>query len=146
MLGEQIKEIKGKITGQRVVEVEPLTMEISVSSSRNIREIQVNEILTFVGNPAATTTSSEGQDGGGEVVIHGKGGGIIMAESEAATFTGKGIGRIVRSSGGTKWRGSLFFSTSSKGKLAFLNNMVGVFEDEFDGGKSNSQILGMEKR
>jgi hypothetical protein len=33
MLGEQIEELKGKITGQRVVNVEPLTIETSVSSS-----------------------------------------------------------------------------------------------------------------
>ena len=27
MLGEQIEDLKGKITGQRVVQVEPLTIE-----------------------------------------------------------------------------------------------------------------------
>ena len=128
MLGEQIEDLKGKITGQRVVEVEPLTIETSVSASGSIRGIQVTQMLTFVGSPAAS--GEEEQVG----VIHGKGGGIIMmaGQSEFATFTGEGIGRI-SSSGSAKWRGSIFYSTSSsKGKLSFLNNMVGVFEGEFD--------------
>ena len=53
-------------------------------------------------------------------IIHGKGIGVIMAgESELATVTGEGIGRI-DSSKNINWRGSLFFSTSSTDKLASL--------------------------
>ena len=33
MLGEQIEELKGKIMGQRVVDVQPLTIETTVSAS-----------------------------------------------------------------------------------------------------------------
>jgi len=33
---------------------------------------------------------------------------------------------------GISFRGSVFYKTSSNGKLAFLNNMVGVFEAETD--------------
>jgi hypothetical protein len=47
------------------------------------------------------------------------------------TYTGEGIGRI-DSSGGVKWRGSVFSRASSGGKLSFLNNMIGVFEAEID--------------
>ncbi|HKG89809.1 MAG TPA: hypothetical protein VKA95_15935 [Nitrososphaeraceae archaeon] len=47
------------------------------------------------------------------------------------THIGEGIGRF-GSSGGVKWRGSVFSRTSSGGKLAFLNNMIGVFENEID--------------
>src|ERR671931_2751060 len=126
MLGELIEELKGKITGQRVIEVEPPTIEISVSSRGNIRGIQVTQILTFVGRPKRSE---------GEGVIHGKGGGITMAgqqSEEVATFTGEAVGRI-SSSGSTKWRGSIFYSkSSSKGKLSFLNNMIVVFESEID--------------
>ena len=97
MLGEQIEDLKGKITSQRVIEVEQPTLETSVSSSGTIRGIQVNQILTFVDRPA-TTTSAEGQGGG---VIHGKGVGTIMSgqSEEVAIFTGEGIGRIVSPSG-----------------------------------------------
>jgi hypothetical protein len=122
MLGEQIQELKGKVIGQRVIDVEPPTMETSVSSSGSIKGTQVTEMLTFVGRP----TTSKG-------VLHGKGMAIIMAtgESDVATFTGEAIGRL-GSSGNISWRGSIFYSTSSNGKLSFLNNMIGVFESEID--------------
>jgi len=57
----------------------------------------------------------------------GVGGGV----PEMVTYTGWGVGRF-SSSGSVKWRGSVFFRTSSGGKLAFLNNIVGVFESEID--------------
>ncbi len=123
MLGEQIQELKGKVISQRVVDVEPPTMETSVSSSGSIKGTQVTEMLTFVGRPISTSKG----------VLHGKGIGIIMAagESDVATFTGEAVGRL-GSSGNISWRGSIFCSTSSNGKLSFLNNMIGVFESETD--------------
>jgi hypothetical protein len=120
MLGEQIAKLKGKILGQRVLDVEGPTMETTVAINGTYRGTQVNETLTFVGSP--TTTG----------VIHGEGKGIIMTtEGEMATYTGQGVGRI-SSSGGTSWRGSVFFSTMSNGKIAFLNNLVGIFQVEID--------------
>ena len=50
---------------------------------------------------------------------------------EMATWTGQGIGRFT-SPGKIRFTGSLFFNISSTGKLAFLNNLVGVFEYETD--------------
>jgi hypothetical protein len=124
MLGEQILESKGKIIGQRVLDVEGPTIETSVSVSGSIKGTQVKETLTFEGRPTTTTTSKG--------VLYGKGKGVIMAgESELATYTGEGVGRV-SSSGSINWRGSIFYSTSSNGKLAFLNNLVGVFEVEID--------------
>lgn len=115
MLGEQIAELKGKIIGQRVLDVEGPTIEISVSVSGSIKGTQVKETLTFEGRP---TTTSKG-------VLHGKGKGVIMAgESELATYTSEGVGRP-SSSGSINYRGSIFYSTSSNGKLAFLNNLIG---------------------
>jgi hypothetical protein len=48
-----------------------------------------------------------------------------------ATWTGQGIGRFT-SAGKIRFIGSLFYSTSSNGKLAFFNNLVRVFEYEAD--------------
>lgn len=122
MLGEQIAELKGKIIGQRVLDVEGPTIEISVSVSGSIKGTQVKETLMFEGRP---TTTSKG-------VLHGKGKGVIMAgESELATYTSEGVGRP-SSSGSINYRGSIFYSTSSNGKLAFLNNLIGVFESDID--------------
>jgi len=121
MLGEQFGEIKGKITSQRVLDVEGPSVETSITASGSLKGVQIKETLTFIGSP----TKSSG-------VLHGKGIGVIMAgESELATVTGEGIGRI-DSLKSVNYRGSLFFSTSSAGKLASLNNLVGVFEAVID--------------
>jgi hypothetical protein len=129
MLGEQIPELKGKGTGQRVLDVEGPSIETTISFDGTYKGTPVKEIVTFVGRP----TSSE--------VIHGEGQGVIMAgESEMATFTAEAFGRI-NPKGGRKWRGSHFYRTSSNGKLAFLNNVVGVFEAEMDAdGNAKNQI------
>ncbi len=127
MLGEQYLELSGRITGQRVLDVEGPTIETSVATKGTIRGVQVQEIITFVGRP----TAEKG-------VLHGVGQGVITTaasagggEPEMVTYTGEGIGRI-SPSGSVKWRGSVFSRTSSDGKLSFLNNMVGVFESETD--------------
>jgi hypothetical protein len=119
MLGEQIAELKGKMMGQRVLDSEGPTMETSISATGSVRGTQVNETLTFVARPRSA------------VVLHGKGQGIIMAgDSDMAAYTGEAMGRFTAS--GTKWRGSIFYRTSSTGRLASLNNVVGVFESELD--------------
>jgi hypothetical protein len=43
MLGEQVSEFNGKITGQRVLDVEGPTMETSVAASGNLKGIQASE-------------------------------------------------------------------------------------------------------
>jgi len=48
-----------------------------------------------------------------------------------ATWTGQGIGKFT-DQGKISFRGSLFFRTTSRGKLSSLNNLVGVFEYEVD--------------
>jgi hypothetical protein len=127
MLGEQYAELKGKITGQRVLDVEGPIIETSVSTTGTVKGAQVQEMITFVGTP----TTEKG-------VIHGVGKGVLMTtggreggEPEMATYTGEGIGRM-DSSGSIKWRGSVFSRSPSGGKLSFLNNMIGIFESEID--------------
>ena len=119
MLGDQIAELKGKIIGQRVLDVEGPTMETNVSAKGSVKGTQVNVSLTYVARPTSAG------------VLHGKGQGVLMAgESEIAAYTGEAVGRI--SSSGIKWRGALFYRTSSTGRLASLNNVVGVLEAEVD--------------
>jgi len=115
MLGEIIGEYRGKVIGQRVLDVEGPTMETSVSASGSVKGTQVTYNITYVGRPTSAG------------VLHGKGQGVIMAgASEMATETGEGIG--VFSASGVKWRGAQFYKTSSTGRLASINNVVGVFE------------------
>jgi hypothetical protein len=120
MLGEVIGELKGKITGQRVLSVDGPRMETSISASGNLMGTQVTETLTYV-----ATRTSKG-------VIHGIGNGAIMSkEGELVTYTGEGIGKF-EPSGTLNWRGAVFFMTESTGKLGSLNNQVGVFEAQVD--------------
>jgi hypothetical protein len=114
MLGEQYAELKGKITGQRVLDIEGPTIETSVSVSGTMKGTQVQEMITFIGTP----TVEKG-------VIHGVGKGVIMAAAdggggvpEMVTYTGEGVGRF-SSSGSIKWRGSVFFRTSSAGSKLY---------------------------
>jgi hypothetical protein len=121
MLGELLAELKGKSIGKRVLDVAGPTIEISVSLSGNMRGTSVTTVATYVNK--ATSTSG---------VLHGKGQGIVMAgDSEVATFTGEGLGRV-DPSGNIKWRAAFFYQTKSSGKLAFLNGIVGVSENEVD--------------
>ena len=86
-----------------------------------MRGVPVNEFATYV-NRGTNTQGS----------FSGKGQGIVMAkESEVATFTGEGFGRV-DSLGSMKWRAAFFYQTASTGKLAFLNNLVGVSENQVD--------------
>jgi hypothetical protein len=53
MLGEQYAELKGKITGQRVLDIEGPTIETSISVSGTIKGTQIQEMITFIGTPTA---------------------------------------------------------------------------------------------
>jgi hypothetical protein len=120
MLGEIIGEMKGKISSQRVMDSEGPEVETNISASGSFRGVQVTETLTYVASPSA------------KAILHGVGEAVVIsANGEMATFTGEGIGRF-DSSGTLKWRGAIFFKTSSTGDLQFLDNLVAVFEAEVD--------------
>ncbi len=123
MLGDLINEEKGKITSQRILDVEggEPTIETSFSATGKYRGVETTGTITYCATP---------KPGG---AIHGEGQGLLMSKDgqEMATWTGQGIGRFT-GPGKIRFIGSLFFSTSSNGKLAFLNNMVGGFEYEAD--------------
>jgi hypothetical protein len=68
-----------------------------------------------------------------EGVLYGEGQGVITTtkDGEIATWTGSGIGRFT-GQGKIRFHGPLFYRTYSTGKLAFLNNVVGVYEAQID--------------
>lgn len=123
MLGDLVSEEKGKITSQRVLDVEggEPKIETSFSATGNYRGVETTATVTYWGSP---------RPGG---AIYGEGQAALMSKDgqEMATWTGQGIGRFT-SPGKIRFTGSLFFNTSSTGKLAFLKNLVGVFEYETD--------------
>jgi hypothetical protein len=123
-LGELIKEFRGKITGQRVLDVQVPKMEYSFTMEGNYRETPCTEVGTY---------TSMLREGG---VLQGEGQGIITTKDGQgmANWTGQGIGRFT-GPGKVSFRSSLFFKippTFKGGKLSDLDNMVGVLEYEVD--------------
>jgi hypothetical protein len=123
-LGEQFEESRGKVIGQRVLNVEGiLKTETSFAMEGNYRGTPCTDLGTY------SAVLREG-------VLHGEGQGIVTSKDGQgmASWTGQGVGRFT-GPGKVSFRGSLFFRTPSAsegGKLSFLNNMVGVFEYEVD--------------
>jgi hypothetical protein len=73
-------------------------------------------------------------------LIYGPGQGIITTADgqNMATWTGYGAGSIIN--GTSTYHDIIFFNTNSTGKLAFLNNLVGLAISEADGTKRVSKI------
>jgi hypothetical protein len=123
-LGEQFEESRGKVIGQRVLNVEGIPKtETSFAMEGNYRGTPCTDLGTY------SAVLREG-------VLHGEGQGIVTSKDGQgmASWTGQGVGRFT-GPGKVSFRGSLFFRTPSAsegGKLSFLNNMVGVFEYEVD--------------
>lgn len=62
-------------------------------------------------------------------LIYGQGQGVLQSkEGEEATYTFQFIGSLKE--GGQQPHGSWFIYTNSTGKMAFLNNMVGITHSE----------------
>ena len=123
MLGDLIYEHKGKITNQRVLDSEGPKIEATVSANGSFRKsVEVTETVTYW---------SILRPGG---ALYGEAQGLVMSKGndEVATYTAQGVGRFADPGGKIGYRGSVFYRTASTGKLAFLNNLVGVFEYEAD--------------
>jgi hypothetical protein len=132
MLGELIYEAKGKITGKRVLEFDGggvPKLEISVSNEGMLKgTIEHTEMWTYC--------TEQRPDG----VQYGQGIGVMMTKDgtgEVVCISGQGVGKMM-DSGILRYVGANFYSTSSTGKLAFLNNLVGLFEYDVDGSGNNS--------
>jgi hypothetical protein len=119
MLGEIIGELKGKITGTRVLSVECCPkIESSFQEMGKILDVDITGMGTF--------WSIFKEDGG----LYGEGQGVFFTnDGEMGTWTGQGVGKMKGK--GAEYRASVFFNTSSK-KLARLNNIMGIAEYEID--------------
>jgi hypothetical protein len=142
MLGDLTYEHKGKVIGQRVLEVatgkeeeEGVLPKIETTFSADAK-LKGTIDITDTG-----TYWSIVRPGG---ILYGEGQGFYITKDssgETATWTGQGVGRLT-GGGRVSYRGSLFFKTSSTGKLAFLDNIVAVFEYEVDeSGNTTAKVL-----
>jgi hypothetical protein len=120
MLGELIAEEKGKVTGRRILDSQTGKIEVSFTATGKAKGVEGMEMGTYV--------SWMLPDGS----MEGKGQGLFMTnDGQVVSWTGTGIGHF-KGPGKMSFRGSLHFKTSSKGSLASLNNVVGVYEHEGD--------------
>ena len=121
-LGDKIVEESGKITGQRVLDVDPPKIESSFKMSGKYKGEEGCDIGRY------WAVMRQEVDG----VMIGEGQGIATTNDGMGmtTWKGYGIGRFT-SPGKISFRGSLFFR-APPGKLSYFNNLVGVFEFEVD--------------
>src|SRR6516225_130904 len=118
MLGDQIAEETGKVTGFRVVDASGPQAEVSIQTKGKILGTDYQGRATY---------TSEVQPGG---FLFGEGQGVYMTGNGMAVWKGQGMGRF-DTGGGVSYRGAIHFVTAT-GKLANLACMVGVFEHSTD--------------
>ena len=119
MLGDQIGEETGKITGFRVLDAAGPKVEVSLRTKGNILGNDYEGRVTY---------HSAVQPGG---FLYGEGQGIYMGPGgDMAIWKGQGTGRF-NPGGGVSYRGAVHFQ-SATGKLAKLAGTVGVFEHSSD--------------
>jgi|SRR5215207_1773038 len=122
VLGELIEDESGKITGRRVLDVEGPKIESSFTMAGKYKEIEATDIGTYCAVMREGAMYADVQ-------------GVITAKDGQgmATYTAQAIGRFT-SPGKVRFHGSVFYRTTSTsgGKISFLNNVVGVCEYEGD--------------
>ena len=118
MLGDQIAEETGKVTGFRVLDAAGPKAEISFRTQGKILGIDYQGRGTYW---------SQMQPGG---FLFGEGQGAYLTADGMAVWKGMGSGRL-NPGGGASYRGSVHFVTAT-GKLAKLAGTVGVFEHSTD--------------
>ena len=121
MLGDLFYEATGRITSKRVLDLERLEIESSYFVEGKMREIEVFEIGTFTSTMTAIR---------GVFFVQGKDIVTVKGSNEMATVKAQGISKLRDSS--KVICGSNFYSSSTTGKLSFLNNLVGVHEASVD--------------
>lgn len=130
MLGEQIGEETGQITGMRVLPSHGGGVKVEVSFEARGTMLGLHE--TNMGTYVSVTRP----DG----TLFGEGQGVMMTEhGDMAEWRGNGIGRFTGRGTGVAWRGITYYQTTSE-RLTHLNSIAEIFEFETDeGGKSEAK-------
>jgi len=127
MLGEQMGEETGKVTGFRVIDPAGPQAEVSIHTKGKILGTEYQ---------GRTTYTSAVQAGG---FLFGEGTGVYMAADGMAVWKGQGSGKF-NPGGGVSYRGCLHFLTAT-GSLSKLAGMAAVFEHSTDAADNVSSKL-----
>jgi len=114
MLGDQIGEVKGKLTGQRVLDEEEEEglpkIEYSFSANGRMKEVDITHMATF-------WSISRGNG-----VLYGEGQGVITTRdgsAEMATEIGRGLGQFTDGGKKLRFRGSFFLQSILDREVGF---------------------------
>ena len=132
MLGEQIVDETGQITGMRVLPEEnggPPKVEVSFQASGTLLGVHETNMGTYV--------SVSRPDGS----MHAEGQGVIMTDNgDMVSWRGQGVGHFTGQGTAVSWRGAIYYQTAAE-QLARLNSITGVFEYETDAsGKAEDKV------
>jgi len=128
MLGELIGETTGRRIVRRVLNTDPMTVEVSFEDGGQMLGVKTSGLGTY--------TSVVRPDGS----VYGEGHGAnFTADGDMISWKGSGQGKL-GADGSVSYRGILYFRTASQ-KLAQLNASQGVFEYEVDPqGNTHSKV------
>jgi hypothetical protein len=119
MLGEQLGEEQGQITGRRVLpsEGQGPKVEVSFQARGTILGVEITNLGTYWSILQANGA------------LYGEGQGVAMTtQGDVVQWTGTGRGRFTEQ-GGVSFRGTVYYQTTSE-RLGRLNGMAGVYEHE----------------
>ncbi len=121
MLGDNLGEETGKITGQRVLPSDgPPTVETSFQAAGSICGVNHTTIGTY-----QATMRPDGN-------LYGEGQGMVMtADGGSAAWKGSGLGKF-GPGGAVSYRGAIYYQTESP-SLQRLNGVAVIFEYDIDG-------------
>jgi hypothetical protein len=129
MLGEQLGQEQGQITGLRVLPGEGgPRVEVSFTATGTLLGAHGTNMGTYV-----SVTRPDGS-------LFGEGQGVTMTDDgDMVAWKGQGVGRFTGHGTAVSWRGSIFYQTTSA-RLARLNGTAAVFEyDTDESGKTEAK-------
>ncbi len=129
MLGEQLGQENGQVTGLRVLPGEDgPRVEVSFTATGTLLGVHGTDMGTYV--------SVIRPDGS----LYGEGQGVLMTDDgEMAAWKGQGVGRFTGRGTAVSWRGAVYYQTTSE-RLARLNGIAVVFEyDTDESGKTEAK-------
>ena len=132
MLGEQIADMRGKVTNQRILPSDGVYPKSELT-------FEVNGAFLGVESTMMGTYQNEVRPDGS---LHGEclAGLLMTQEGETTTWIGAGAGRFTGQGSAASFRGCVYYQTASQ-KLARLNGMAVVYEWEVDPDGNTHGIL-----
>lgn len=128
MLGEQLGEVIGQVSGFRVVKTDTgPRVETNFEGKGTFCGQDITEIVTYWATPRMDGTFYGGADGM-----------IVTADVQNAIYTGTGVGNMKGNNLAAQWRGALYYQSFSPA-FAGLNLTAVLFEFDIEAdGKSMS--------